>query len=219
MPFHEPCLACMSWYRAIANDMLDKEIRLYNIQELKAWFKKLLRVNKNHGVNVVACSDPVLLPFIKAGRGVLPNVADLCLRLKAVHVSIDDDFPDLPSPVSVRSFTPSVSSQDLPVTFSQVVKGVTDTPPRVEVAGSASAPQLTTVASRKTAALGSEPTLGESSSPGVDATENPLVKEIISFMNVRFKSYEDTLGSMIEKVAAGEKDIASLRQQAFLSRV
>ena len=46
MPFHEPCLACMSWYRAIANEMLDKEIRLYNIQELKAWFKKLLRVNK-----------------------------------------------------------------------------------------------------------------------------------------------------------------------------
>ena len=105
------------------------------------------------------------------------------------------------------------------MTFSQIVKGVSDPPPRVEVAGSSSVLQLTTVASKKTAALGSEPTLGESSSPGVDATENPLVNNFISFMNVKFKSYEDALGSMIEKVAAGEKVIASLRQQASLSRV
>ena len=105
------------------------------------------------------------------------------------------------------------------MTFSQIVKGVSDPPPRVEVAGSSSVLQLTTVASKKTAALGSEPTLGESSSPGVDATENPLVNDFISFMNVKFKSYEDALGSMIEKVAAGEKVIASLRQQASLSRV
>ena len=114
MPFHGPCMACMSWFRAIANTRLDNELRVFAIQELKEFFKKLLRINKSHGVNITACADDVILAFLKTPKGKIPEVNDLCVRLKAVRMSIDDEFPDLPSPVSAKSFTPSIASVELP---------------------------------------------------------------------------------------------------------
>ena len=213
-------MPCMNWLRGIANERLDKQIQLYNIQELKDWYKRLVRINKSHGASsVVVCADTVLMNFIKAPTGTVPNPFDLALRLKAVRVSLDDEFPELPSPVSIRSFAPSVSSQDLPVPFSQVVKGAASVSPREEVAGPSSAPQPKTVASEKTAALGDDLPLGESSSLGVDITENPLVKAITAMINVKFGAFEHALGSLVEKVASGEKEIASLRKQASLVRV
>ena len=140
MPFHDPCMACMAWFRAIANARLDDEIRCCAIAELKEFFKKLLRINRSHGINVVACADEVILTFLKSAKGKIPGIADLAVRLKAVRMNIDDEFPDLPSPVSVRSFTSSVASQDLPFPYSQAVTGIKKAPPREQVAGSSSAP-------------------------------------------------------------------------------
>ena len=74
----------MNWFRSIANKRLDKEVQLYNIAEVKEWFKKLLRINKTHGVNIVACADSVILAFLKAPKGIVPSTIDLALRLKAV---------------------------------------------------------------------------------------------------------------------------------------
>ena len=200
----------MNWYRTIANERLDRDMRLEAIIELKQFFKKILRINRSHGVGVVACTDDVILPFMKAPKGVIPAITDLSIRLKAVRVSVDHEFPDLPSPVSVRSYPPSVTSQEmLPVAYSQIVKGVKDVPAREEVAGPSSAPQLKTVVSKTAAAPCDEPDLGESSSPGVDVTRNPIVIEISNVLNTRFATYEKALGTLIEKVAAGENDIAS----------
>ena len=218
MPFHGPCMACMTWFRAIANERLDDDLRAYAIFELKEFFKKLLRINKSKAVIVVACADEVILTFLKCPKGKIPNVNDLAVRLKAVRLSIDDEFPDLPSPVSVRSFTPSTTS-DLPYAYSQVVSGTLTASPREQVAGTSAASQPKAVVSEKTAALNDEPVLGESSSAGVDVIENPLIKQISDLLNVRFASYERTLGSLIEKVAVGEKDIADLRQQASERRI
>ena len=142
MPFHGPCLPCMNWMRAIANKRLQDEVHLDVISQLRECFKKILRVNKGHGVSVIACSDSVLLNFLKCRKGMLPPCSDLILCLKALRVWVDDEFLDLPSPVSIRSATPSVSSLDFPMAFSQVVKGVTEVSPQVEVAGPSSASQL-----------------------------------------------------------------------------
>ena len=66
------------------------------IAELKEWFRKILLMNKGHGVNVVACSDNVMLEYLYCKKGVVPPCHDLILRLKAVRVWVEDEFPDLP---------------------------------------------------------------------------------------------------------------------------
>ena len=79
-------------------------------------------MNKGHNYQNNPCTDQLLVDLVKTKKGMFPNIDSLSVRLKAVRVAIDDEFPDLPSPVSVRSFS-SVNSGDLAIPFSDVVKG------------------------------------------------------------------------------------------------
>ena len=73
-PFHGPCYRFMQWMRAVANERIEAERRIEIIAELKEWFRKIIRLNKGHGVNVVACSDTVLLQFLNCKKEALSVV-------------------------------------------------------------------------------------------------------------------------------------------------
>ena len=76
----------MTWMTAIANERVEDTRRMELIAELKQWVKKIIRLNKGHGIDVIVCSDFVLLQFLKCRKSVIPSVSDLILRLKAVRV-------------------------------------------------------------------------------------------------------------------------------------
>ena len=72
-PFGGPCLLCVNWLRGLANPLTPLEDRLGCIVSLKDWLRWIIRCNKEHKINVNACSDPLMLEIFKSRKGILPE--------------------------------------------------------------------------------------------------------------------------------------------------
>ena len=197
--------------KGIANERLDFAARWENIAAMKDWFKKILRMNKDKAISVRACTDTILLNVLNCKKGFLPPEGEMLTRLHAIKHGLDDEFPELPSPASVCSSTPSVSHVAKPLYYSQVVKGMTVTPERTASARAASAPQPQVVELEQPVAAGTAHAGGESSSLQGDVTSNPLITSIYEFMSglsTKFNDMEKTVAYVLQKVD-GEEGAAS----------
>ena len=72
-PSGSPCLPCLEWMRCITNPLGLLEDKLACVAEIKAWVKRIIRRNRDHKINVTASSDPVVLDYLKARKGTLPD--------------------------------------------------------------------------------------------------------------------------------------------------
>ena len=102
-PFHAPCLPCVRWLRGFANSRLPYDERWDCVLALRDWFRRILRRNRSHNLNIISCEDPVLLEVLKGKKFILSDVDPMLARLRAVRYSLDEDFPELDSPRSATS--------------------------------------------------------------------------------------------------------------------
>ena len=140
--FGGPCLPCVNWLRGLANPLTPLEDRLGCVASLKDWLRRIIRHNKEHKINVTACSDPLMLEIFKSRKGILPECEPLLRRLNAIRCGLDMDFPELASPVSTCS-TPNPTPKTVAKkSYSQAVASIEgQPPPRAVVAGSLTAPE------------------------------------------------------------------------------
>ena len=88
-PFGPPCLLCIEWMRCITNPLGLLEDKLACIGEIKAWVKRIIRRNRDHKINVTASSDPVILDYLKARKGTIPDTEPLARHLNAILWGIE----------------------------------------------------------------------------------------------------------------------------------
>ena len=160
--------------RGFANIRNPTNERFDCVLALRDWFRRILRRNKDKKLNVTACDDPVLLGLLVGKKTVLPDPEPIIARLRAIHYSLDDDFPELESPRSVSS-TPLATPRKLAKSYAAVVS----TPSSVE-AGPSSAP--VPLGLKSTEAPRAESQVEESSSLPEDSSRDPLILKIFNMM-------------------------------------
>ena len=122
--------------RGFANIRNPTNERFDCVWALRDWVRRILRRNKDQKLKITACEDPILLSLLMGKKTVLPDPEPIIAWLRAIHYSLDDDFPELDSPRSVTS-TPSATPRKLAKNYAAAVCS-----PSLVRAGPASAPVL-----------------------------------------------------------------------------
>ena len=63
------------------------------LMNMKDWFKKVLRMNKDKKITARACTDTLLMDLLNCKKGSLPSYNNMLNRLRAIRHPLDEELP------------------------------------------------------------------------------------------------------------------------------